>query len=179
MTASIGFVSVRHHCEHGYYGGYLIVNHLARPLEFHCTLPVKPSRAQEVLYGPTIDDFICGEQIAKALISKAKIKPDLVITDSVAALAVVHVSDCVAIKLDEALSLSKLGDDLRMPESQNRCVVPFTAKGSRFLRSSESHNAEAVAADVLSKVTDNFDISEPLSRIIDALMEAHPNTKAA
>ncbi len=54
-SLSLGFISVRHHAEHGYFGGYLIVNSLGRPLEFHCTLPVKPSRAQELLYGATLE----------------------------------------------------------------------------------------------------------------------------
>ena len=67
MTESLGFLSVRRHPEHGYFGGYLITNSIARPLEFHCTMPVKPSRAQELLYGPTMDAFVCGEQIAKVM----------------------------------------------------------------------------------------------------------------
>ena len=83
---ALGFITVRHHVEHGYFGGYLILNQLGRPLEFHCTLPVKPSRAQSLLYGPTLDDFICGEQIAKALVTKAKLKPSLLLTDCSAVL---------------------------------------------------------------------------------------------
>lgn len=99
MATSLGFLSVRHHVDHGYFGGYLLVNHLGRPLEFHCTLPVKPTRAQTLLYGPTMDDFICGEQIAKALITKAKLSPSLVVTDTEAALSAALVSETTIVCL--------------------------------------------------------------------------------
>jgi len=85
-----GFVTVRLHSEHGYFGGLLVVNALARPLEFHCTLPVKPSRAQSILYGPTLDDFVCGEQIARALLAKSKSTPIAFFTDTSAVLSVRH-----------------------------------------------------------------------------------------
>ena len=77
MADLVGFLSVRYQPEHGFFGGYLIVNQLARPLEFHCTMPVRPSRSQELLYGSTLNDFVCGEQIAKALTQKAKLKPEI------------------------------------------------------------------------------------------------------
>jgi hypothetical protein len=44
-----------------------------RPLEFHCTEPVQPSRAQQILFGPTLRDFLCGEQIGGALLAKCKL----------------------------------------------------------------------------------------------------------
>ncbi len=90
---TLGFCTVRSHADHGYFGGYLILNTHARPLEFHCTLPVKPSRAQEILYGATLADFVCGEQIAKALTSKAKLTPHVVLTDCTPVLALSRVSD--------------------------------------------------------------------------------------
>ena len=55
MADLVGFLSVRYRSEHGFFGGYLIVNQLARPLEFHCTMPVRPSRSQELLYGKTLN----------------------------------------------------------------------------------------------------------------------------
>jgi hypothetical protein len=78
---SIGFLTVVRQVEHGYVGGYLIVNPLARPIEFHCTLPVKPNRAQEILYGRTLEPYLLGEQIAATLIGKSSSAPLLVCTD--------------------------------------------------------------------------------------------------
>ena len=52
---AIGFLTVTRDLEQGLFGGYLLLNALGRPLEFHCTAPVRPNRAQEILYGPTLD----------------------------------------------------------------------------------------------------------------------------
>lgn len=84
---SIGFLTVTEHGEHGLFGGYLVLNSAARPLEFHCTAPVRPNRAQEILFGPTLKPFLYGEQIAHTLITKARQTPLLIFTD------VVHVLD--------------------------------------------------------------------------------------
>ena len=37
--------------------------------------PVRPSRAQQILYGPTLEPYLLGEQIAGALLDEAKLKP--------------------------------------------------------------------------------------------------------
>lgn len=79
-SPAIGFLTAVEHAEFGIFGGYLILNAAGRPLEFHCTAPVKANRAQEILYGPTLRDYLY-EQIAPALFAKAKATPALVCTD--------------------------------------------------------------------------------------------------
>ena len=59
----MGFLTVVEHPEFGLFGGYLLLNWAGRPLEFHCTAPLKPNRAQEILYGPTLEPFLYGEQM--------------------------------------------------------------------------------------------------------------------
>lgn len=69
-------------CEDGgYSGGFLVLNGAGRPLEFHCTASVKPSRAQEILYGPTLAPYLFGEQIGKTLTAKSKSELSLIFTD--------------------------------------------------------------------------------------------------
>ncbi len=177
MTVSLGFLSVRRHPEHGYFGGYLITNQAGRPLEFHCTMPVKPSRAQMLLYGPTMDAFVCGEQIAKALVGKAKVKPDVVLTDCAAVLALATVSDVRAGLLHFE------------PESQAaNFLVPEGGAGE--LRSvsidrwqmsilESQADSEADIADAIGQLSSHFDLTEPFQRVIHALLEAHPIAKAA
>ncbi len=179
MTATIGFLSVRQHHEHGYFGGYLIVNQLARPLEFHCTLPVKPSRAQALLYGPTIHDFVCGEQIAKALIVKAKLKPDLVITDSVACLAASQVCDIPLVQLTGELPAIAAGERLSLPASSAVPQHKFEAEGQTFAALADSRVTQPTLVALLSQLSDNFDLAEPFQRVLEALLEAHPIAKAA
>ncbi|MGQ9563158.1 MAG: hypothetical protein ACUVQH_13575 [Thermogutta sp.] len=72
LDLRLGFFSVSPHSDGGFIGGYLILNGVGRPLEFHCTTPVKPNRTQQILYGATLRPYLFGEQIAPALIAKAK-----------------------------------------------------------------------------------------------------------
>ncbi|MGL4513460.1 MAG: hypothetical protein ACRCT8_10245 [Lacipirellulaceae bacterium] len=83
-----GYLLVVEDAEHGFTGGYLVVSHRGRPLEFHCTEPLRTSRAQEILFGPTLRPYIVGEQVGATLLGKAKLKADLLlVTDADAALA--------------------------------------------------------------------------------------------
>ena len=83
-----GFLTVTEHPRHGLIGGYLVLNHLGRPVEFHCTTPVRANRAQEILYGATLDAFLYGEQVGRILVQKAKTQPNAVLTDHARVLAV-------------------------------------------------------------------------------------------
>jgi hypothetical protein len=175
---ALGFITVRHHSEHGYFGGYLILNQLGRPLEFHCTLPVKPSRAQSLLYGHTLDDFICGEQIAKALVTKAKLKPNLLLTDCSAVLAFEQVGD-------EPLVLIESNDThaneahLRRPHQADVNLRRVGTAGMRCCVSVSSSATSEMLSEMAPKLAPNFDLTEPFQRIAEALLEAHPIVKAA
>ncbi len=79
--SALGFLTVLDYPEYGLFGGYLVLNALGRPLEFHCTAPVRPNRAQHILYGPTLEPYLFGEQIGCALVAAAKTDPRVVFTD--------------------------------------------------------------------------------------------------
>ena len=85
---ALGFLTIINNPQHGFFGGYLILNMSGRPLEFHCTAPIKPNRAQEILYGPTLEAFIYGEQIGQTLLKQSSHEPLMVCTDCEPALAV-------------------------------------------------------------------------------------------
>jgi len=78
---SLGFLSVLSPSDVGFVGGYLILNGVGRPLEFHCTTPVKATRAQEILYGNSLKPYLFAEQIAPALVAKAKTPVALICVD--------------------------------------------------------------------------------------------------
>jgi hypothetical protein len=104
--AALGFLTVLEHPQQGLFGGYLVLNMAGRPLEFHCTAPVKANRAQEILYGPTLEPFLYGEQIGQTLLAKAKTAPLVVCTDRPPALAVrQHVQVPVALVLPPQLPI--------------------------------------------------------------------------
>lgn len=177
MTATLGFLTVRHHIEHGYFGGYLVVNEMARPLEFQCTMAVRPSRAQEVLYGPTLEDFVCGEQIAAALVAKGKVKPDLCLTDCRPVLALTQVSKY---NLGYVRPLEdQTHKSLRTP-SESRLPTNHVDFATIQIEVPEACSFPPNALSELSgTLHPSFDFEEPFLRIVEALEEAHPITKAA
>jgi hypothetical protein len=84
---ALGFLTVVAEPQHGLIGGYLLVNAHARPLEFHCTVPIRANRAQEILYGSTLPPYLYGEQIGSTLVKTSKLRPLAVFTDCEPALA--------------------------------------------------------------------------------------------
>src|SRR5437870_1630006 len=70
----------------GYLGGYLVVNTWGRPLEFRLSTAVQPNRVQQILYGGTLEPYICADLIGKTLVEKTGIPVQLVVTDCPTAL---------------------------------------------------------------------------------------------
>ena len=175
-TISLGFVTVRHHPLHGYFGGYLIVNSLARPLEFHCTLPVQPTRAQQILYGSTLAEFVCGEQIARALVAKAKGTPQVLFSDTLAVLTLRHMQSIPMAVIE--FPNEDIGS-LRRPECARESYHRFKAFGKQFSVLPEFADDAAAIQGLFDSQKSPLDLLEPFGRIEEALMEAHPATKAA
>lgn len=161
---AIGFLSVLSRPDYGFFGGLLLVNTLGRPLEFHCTLPVKPTRAQEILYGPTLESFLCGEHIGLALVNKLKSACPILFTDqpSVLGLRFVAQQPVVCITTEKS-SFDKL-DNLER----------FEVDGVEAAVLSQFRSDAAKAMDLWKKLAANVQIQEPFGRIHDALMEANP-----
>jgi len=78
---AFGFLTVVEDSQHGFFGGYLVLSELGRPLEFHCSTPVLPSQAQKILYGSTLRSYVLGELIGPVLVEKAQLPVLAVLTD--------------------------------------------------------------------------------------------------
>lgn len=177
----LGFLAIRQREPHGFFGGYLLVNERGRPVEFHCSLPVQPTRAQQILYGATLTEYVCGELIARTLLGKGTAKPSLVLTDCPAALAARHWTDQPLLQVaserlcakDELEGFSIPG--MTMPDSRYAsrqrqgimfsCIATYTKDLDRW--------------DCLEAFDGSLDLLEPFSRIVEALSEAHPRSRAA
>jgi hypothetical protein len=164
---AIGFLTVTEHAEHGLFGGYLILNVSGRPLEFHCTAPLKPSRAQEILYGPTLRPFLFGEQIGQTLLAKAKVKPFLVCTDAAAMLAAREFSDVPLLQVQSA-------DHQDAAEASKSFAL-----GRRRVVAAPTHpDDQAIALEKWSTAhSDSLDLLEPFTRIREALEEAQKTVR--
>ena len=155
---SFGFLTTLESPAHGLFGGYLVVDALGRPLEFHCTAPVKVSRAQQILYGPTLHGHLHGRQVGGALLAEGKATPAVVLTDSDAML---HVRPH-----------TKLPVALVRRGAAERTGIGFTVGEA----SVSPHADDAARADELedrlATLAAAVDLCEPFERIRAALDEA-------
>jgi hypothetical protein len=150
-------LTVVEHADHGLFGGYLVLNAAGRPLEFHCTAPVKPSRAQEILFGPTLAPYLEGELIAATLLSRAKSRPHAVCTDRRGVLAARAMVDFPFVLALEEGALVPLG------------LMPL---GLGVHRAAASHADRIAIEETCAALLAGLDLLEPFSRIREALEEA-------
>lgn len=175
-STALGFLTVVEHPQHGLFGGYLILNAAGRPLEFHCTAPIRPNRAQRILYGPTLEPFLYGEQIGRTLLERAKLKAWLVCTDRPAVLAVrQHVCLPVALVLPADGRRGEQRDtSLRLDpaDSGGAGMVALQAGRNRLALAGRSEQDRREITRRLSDLPESFDLAEPFGRIREAIDEA-------
>jgi hypothetical protein len=188
LQAVIGFLTVCEHEGQGLFGGYLVLNPSARPLEFYCTAPVRPNRAQEILYGPTLKPYLYGEQIGRALLEKAKARPMVVFTDLEHVLAVRQYSNSPVahvIKPESTIGEPaeadlhlRLDDAHHIPRSAVLAHLHCFSLGEQRLAVAEAYEDDAreIAARWQPYAT-SFDLSEPFDRIREAIDEARASAK--
>ncbi|MBI3462720.1 MAG: hypothetical protein HY000_06615 [Planctomycetes bacterium] len=183
---SLGFLTVVEHEQHGLFGGYLVLTMGGRPLEFHCTAPVKPNRAQQILFGPTLQSYLYGEQIGQTLINKATAKPLVVCTDLGPALSV---RDYISLPVAWVLPPNPgAGSDADPSHERVRFDSPHPElPGMVGLRLGRNRLAVAAGrsddrqeiARRLEPLAETFDLAEPFARIREALEEAQRGSRAA
>jgi hypothetical protein len=77
---NLGFLTVLHE-NNGYIGGYLVTNQWGRPLEFRLSSAVQPNRVQQIIYGDTLEPYVCADLIAKTLVEKTPTPVQCIWTD--------------------------------------------------------------------------------------------------
>ncbi len=162
----IGFLTVVDQPDAGFCGGYLILNSAARPVEFHCSAPLKSNRAQEILYGATLQPYLCGELIAGTLLAKAKNRPALVCTDCTSAMpAREGISMPMVLVLGEEPNSSTNSPD----EAE---LQAFEFGDQELAVSGEFLADRSAACAMLQTLGERFDLCEPFERIRLAMEEA-------
>ncbi len=193
----LGFLTVAEYPEHGLFGGYLLLNRAGRPLEFHCTAPIRATRAQEILYGPSLGPFLYGEQIGATLVRHAKTTPLIVLTDREPALALrEHIDLPVALVLVENPAEATGADDsdaraqlLRLDAAHTRGgasrphrsasgdLVSFEFGSQRLAVARDCEADQSAVAEGLVGLSGAFDLSEPFGRIQEAIAEARRGSR--
>jgi hypothetical protein len=161
----IGFLTVLHEAS-GYVGGYLVTNLWGRPLEFRLSSAVQPNRVQQILYGGTLEAYVCGDLIGKALVDKTSVPAELVVTDCEIVLD-------LRLKLEApVLWLAPSGAELgaRIADLSARSVR--RAPGSELLLCHPRFLADVPVAQEMLARLDGLDLAEPFARIREAIGEA-------
>jgi hypothetical protein len=186
---AMGFLTVIEYPEYGLFGGYLVLNRLGRPLEFHCTAPIKPSRAQQILYGSTLQPYLYGEQIGRTLVGSTKVDPLAVFTDREPALALREFVEVPVVFVLDKEGAARVGEGMAAETSQ----PPETAQNAYRVDSAHSAGCRLTAfhlgrnrlavpswaaddrqvvATRLGELAESFDFVEPFERIREAIEEA-------
>ena len=180
----LGFLTALEVPDFGHVGGLLVTNRHGRPLEFQCTAPLKANRTQQILYGPTLEAFLLGELIGRALIEKAGVKPHLVLTERCEILELRnHVGLPVACLEPEGalpqartVTESLSGADPHPDRPASATASPALRIGRQLVRFHESHAGDRTAVEKDSaQVPKDADLREPFSRVREALLETVRN----
>jgi len=162
-----GFLTAVESGTHGVFGGYLLVDPLGRPLEFHCTAPVKVSRAQQILFGSTLHSHLHGQQIGGTLLAEGTVTPEVVLTDLEPMLHVrshtklpVALVRVVSVNTPAAAAGSTLG------------TCSFTIGNASVSPHATDASREADLRERLEELAAAVDLCEPFERIRAAIDEA-------
>ncbi|MBL4884474.1 MAG: hypothetical protein JKY95_08060 [Planctomycetaceae bacterium] len=153
----LGFYQVVEQPSGDLCGGVLLTTHLGRPIEFQCTLPVRPNATQQTLYGPTLRPFLIGELIAKALRDRLQMVPDVLFVNQPEALN--HQTwDGIPILCSTEAEDAMFQQDYR---------------GDHYwIVSEKKENVERLMKKMTQFVPDSADLQEPIIRVEQALKEA-------
>ncbi len=157
---TLGFLAVLQEPT-GWLGGYLVTNGWGRPLEFRLTTAVQPNKVQTALYGPTLTEYLHADVIGKTLIEKTAAKPDLIVTDSIPALALRSRIEIPVVAVCQPPGTLSEVVAFTHPRSSTGLLLP-----GRF-----AADRDAVV-QLLERIDPAVDLAEPFARVREAVAEA-------
>ena len=177
-AATIGYFTTVESERTGWTGGLLVLNSTGRPLEFQCTLPIRPTRSHEILFGSTLREHLIAEVIGPTLLQKCRTPISLLCCQQVEALA-----------LQENLATKT--NYLAGPIGPSCATVVGLVEESGGVSSSAINSLNGheslkianatilvamehfeAARDAVARLSDLTDTTEPFERIIEAIREA-------
>ncbi len=165
-SLTLGFYSVVQCERNGWTGGLLTLNDTGRPLEFRCTLPVRTTKAHEILFGPTIRAHLIGDVIASVLLKSCRTPISMMCCQQPEALAMESMVD-YPVGLVRSAAEEEEGPITRDMLSGS---VTVDLAGSTLMVAMEKQQA---AERICSKLSNLPDAVEPFDRIREAIREAH------
>lgn len=136
-----GYLLVVEDENNSFTGGYLIVNDRGRPLEFHCTETVHPSRAQEILFGPTLRSYLFSEHLGTALIEAAALSINVLIVNDLDAVGAGEGKQIPTVCLEE--SCEAIDENLKHLAESIDLNEPFGRVREAVLEACRFHGGDA------------------------------------
>jgi hypothetical protein len=161
---AIGFLTALEDSQHGFFGGYLVLSELGRPLEFHCSTPVLPNQAQRILYGKTLGAYVLGDLIGQTLLTKSQLPVQAVLTDQREMLGLTLVRDEIIMCVESA---DRADEDLG-----NTAIPKFMLGNYRLFGSATCIWQPTEQQEKLHNLASHVDLAEPFERIREAIREA-------
>jgi hypothetical protein len=169
--AAFGFLTVLESPEHGLFGGYLVLSPQGRPLEFRCSTPVIASRAQEILYGPTLRPYLFADVIGQSLVTGSELPVQALLTDQQEML------NLALMRSEEVLWVRPLSQDHDGSSADLQAAPASTVmNGCRVFAAETSVIDEQEIGRLLEPLASHVVLLEPFDRIRAALSEAQLET---
>ena len=146
----------------GWLGAYFVTNAWGRPLDFRLSSAVQPNKIQSILYAGTLLPYLCGDLIGKALVDKASVPVQLVITTCEHALDLRLKLDIPVVHLSAAEEVRATGP-----------LVIALKNDKGFLTCHAGYPGDvATVTEMLAELEGQLDFTEPFNRIRDGVVEA-------
>lgn len=164
-ASTIAYYTVVEDERTGWTGGLLLLNAGGRPLEFQCTLPVRPSRAHEILFGPAMRSHLIGEVIGPLLVNKCRTPILLLCCDQPEALKMENPDGFPIALVDQAAEQQEgpITDD----SVTGSATVALAGSTLRVMKEKVDQ-----VRRITSQLSDLPDAVEPFERIREAIKEA-------
>lgn len=166
--SGIGFVTALEDPQHGFFGGYLVLSRLGRPVEFHCSTPVLPNPAQRILYGPTLSSYVLADLIGQTLVSRSELEVPIILTDQRDMLG-------LALLREEFVAFVEYSDSGILAVADGDTPV-LMLDGYRLHGSAGCGSFHSEQENLLRELASHVQLLEPFDRIREAIREAQRMT---
>jgi hypothetical protein len=162
--AAFGFLTIQESQEHGLFGGYLVLSPQGRPLEFRCSTPIVPSRAQVILYGPTLRSYLLSEVVGQTLVESAEVPVAAIFINERDMLPL------AAVRKEDVLYVAPLDEGQGIDAPKREHISQF---GSWTIETYAGvWRSDEQLRELIAPLAAQVDLCEPFERILAALAEA-------
>ena len=139
----------------GFVGALMVTDARLRPVHFAFVSPIRPTKIQRILYGPTLEEHLSVDVIGKKLLADLPVVPDVLLVDTPELTAVRRIAGVPTAFLQKADS---------DPSGGNLSSLQYDTGGNV--------DDQDTVGQILASLEMQVDLVEPFQRMREALREA-------